>query len=189
MEPHPHANGNGSVGHLEVVDPRPPADRAEAARYVLTQAGIEPGARHRGQHGEPVQVVAAGLIEADLAPAVLYRYAESGRRYLAPLAAFLGRFRPAPAEPPFRAPEPPPERFRHYKGNAYDLIGIGYPSAEMLAAGAEGGLWFAYRGVESGDAWFRPRDDFYAPVRWPDGVTRPRFVAEGIPDPVPAKEG
>lgn len=65
--------------------------------------------------------------------------------------------------------EPAPGRYRHYKGNTYQVIGI--------ARHSESGEWLVVYRPEYGERalWVRPRDMFLETVTV-DGVEQPRFA-------------
>lgn len=67
------------------------------------------------------------------------------------------------------APEIPAGRYRHYKGNTYEVIGV--------ARHSETGEWLVVYRPEYGDSgiWVRPAAMFIERVEQ-DGKTAPRFA-------------
>ncbi len=59
-------------------------------------------------------------------------------------------------------------RYRHFKGNEYELIHVAKDSE------CPDSLWAVYRGVTSGEVWVRPLDMFLQSIT-KDGKTFPRF--------------
>ena len=75
-----------------------------------------------------------------------------------------------------RTPEKP-ERVRHFKGEEYTVIGSGYATGKGVP---DVMVYMDKRGV----IWVRPMVEWFEPVEWSDGVTRPRFVpVERHPSP------
>lgn len=68
------------------------------------------------------------------------------------------------------APQIPPGRYRHYKGNTYEVIGV--------ARHSETGEWLVVYRPEYGDRgiWVRPAAMFVESVEQ-DGKKVPRFAA------------
>lgn len=68
-----------------------------------------------------------------------------------------------------------PGIYRHYKGNHYWVIGIAaiHDTDRILV------VYTSSMAADNGHLLLRDYADFLAPVEWPDGVTRPRFVREG----------
>lgn len=73
--------------------------------------------------------------------------------------------------------------YQHYKGDIYFVVcvairdehGHGNPDAPRDV------IYESTRSIESGLVNSRTEDEFVAPMKWPDGVVRPRFVR--IPPP------
>lgn len=68
-----------------------------------------------------------------------------------------------------------PGIYQHYKGGHYYVFGQGVLHDTSWS-------WVAYsstKATDEGRILFRSAADFVAPVQWPDGKTRPRFVREG----------
>jgi len=69
-------------------------------------------------------------------------------------------------------PEIPPGRYRHFKGNEYDVLGTARHSETQE-------LFVVYRPLDGeGGLWIRPAVMFSEIVER-DGVTRPRFERIG----------
>lgn len=67
-------------------------------------------------------------------------------------------------------------RYRHYKGGIYELVCEAILEADHTPV-------VVYRG-EDGVVWVRPRDAFFGQVSV-DGVTLPRFTAQGAAPEAP----
>lgn len=67
-----------------------------------------------------------------------------------------------------------PGIYRHYKGAHYWVIGVGvlHDTDRRIVA------YTSSRAADERKVLLRDYDDFIAPVVWPDGETRPRFVWE-----------
>ena len=76
---------------------------------------------------------------------------------------------------PPRPPGPRPGRYRHYKGNLYEVTGLARHSADLS-------VLVLYRPIDAAGRpttdsfWVRPHAMWSEPVTH-EGVTRPRFAA------------
>jgi hypothetical protein len=61
-----------------------------------------------------------------------------------------------------------PGRYRHYKGENYEVLGVGRNEAALEEVAI-------YRSVKNGELWTRPLIDFLATVHR-DGYNGPRFI-------------
>lgn len=68
-----------------------------------------------------------------------------------------------------------PGIYRHFRGAHYFVVGVGtlHDTDKTIVA------YTSSKAVDNDVILFRDYADFIAPVEWPDGVTRPRFVREG----------
>lgn len=72
--------------------------------------------------------------------------------------------------PPLPSSAPPPGRYRHYKGNEYEVLHTARHSEEP------GAFLVVYRPLRPGaDIWVRPLDMFVESVDTPEGRV-PRFA-------------
>ena len=75
-----------------------------------------------------------------------------------------------------------PGLYRHWKGALYSVVSCG------RASWAPGLTIVSYLDAH-GELWHRPLAEWQEPVRWPDGVMRPRFVRVVPPPLRPAGPG
>lgn len=76
---------------------------------------------------------------------------------------------------PVVSPAVTPGIWKHYSGFNAFVIGVGVlhdTTWEFVA-------YTSSKAADEGRVLLRALSDFLAPVEWPDGVTRPRFVREG----------
>lgn len=71
----------------------------------------------------------------------------------------------------FIAPELPAGHYRHYGGGNYTVLFVGRNSTNK----DDGRPMVAYVSWTTGNVCFRDYDEFVELVRWPDGISRPRF--------------
>lgn len=63
--------------------------------------------------------------------------------------------------------EPENGKYRHYKGNVYEVLGVAKHSETLEEL-------VVYRSVHDGQIWVRPRKMFLEEVAW-EGKKQPRF--------------
>ncbi|PIR84979.1 hypothetical protein COU15_03175 [Candidatus Kaiserbacteria bacterium CG10_big_fil_rev_8_21_14_0_10_45_20] len=66
----------------------------------------------------------------------------------------------------------PQKLYRHYKGALYFVEGVAIEATDAR----EGTEVIVYRSIALGLLFTRDIEEFVAPIEWPDGVVRPRFI-------------
>ena len=64
-----------------------------------------------------------------------------------------------------------PGIYKHFKGGRYSVLLTALDSETTQEV-------VVYVSLDTGSIWCRPVSMWHEMVRWPDGVSRPRFVAE-----------
>ena len=62
--------------------------------------------------------------------------------------------------------------YRHYKGAIYFIEGVAIEATDDRADTEV----VVYRSIALGLLFTRDLEEFIAPIEWPDGVVRPRFI-------------